>query len=125
DPRRTNITVIRLAEMHLIRAEANVRLTGSGVNGIGGVTPEADISAIRVRVGLGALGSVTLADVLQERRNELMFEGQLYNDLKRLAGTTQSLTRLVVPWNDNSMIFPIPNREMLVNSSLVQNPGYE
>jgi starch-binding outer membrane protein, SusD/RagB family len=125
DPRRTNITVLRLAEMHLIRAEANVRLTGSGVNGIGGVTPEADINAIRVRVGLGALGSVTLADVLQERRNELMFEGQLYNDLKRLEGTTQALTRLVVPWNDNSMIFPIPNREMLVNSSLVQNPGYE
>jgi hypothetical protein len=125
DPRRTNITVLRLAEMHLIRAEANIRLTGSGVNGIGNVTPEFDINAIRNRVGLGALGSVNLAGVLQERRNELMFEGHLYNDLRRLQGTTQALTRPVVQWNDNSLVFPIPEREMNVNASLTQTPGYE
>jgi starch-binding outer membrane protein, SusD/RagB family len=125
DPRRTNITVLRLAEMYLIRAEANIRLTGSGVNGIGDVTPEDDINEIRDRVGLDELGSVTLADVLQERRNELMFEGHLYNDLRRLEGTTQAITRPVVQWNDNSLVFPIPDREMNVNGNLTQNQGYE
>lgn len=125
DPRRTNITVLRLAEMHLIRAEANVRLTGSGSAGIGGVTPEDDINAIRARVGLSPIASVTLGDVLQERRNELMFEGQLLNDLKRLEGTTTDLNQEVVAWNSNRMVFPIPEREMNVNSNLVQNPGYE
>lgn len=124
DPRRTNITVLRLAEMHLIRAESNVRLTGSGNPGIGGVTPEDDINPIRERVGLDPIASVTLANVLRERRNELMFEGQLLNDLKRLEGFTTDLNQEVIPWNSNRLVFPIPEREMNVNSSLVQNPGY-
>jgi starch-binding outer membrane protein, SusD/RagB family len=124
DPRRTNINVLRFAEMLLIRAEVNVRLTGSGNPGIGGVTPEDDINAIRDRVGLGPHGSVTLEQVLQERRNELMFEGQLLNDLKRLEGFTTDLDDELVPWNSDRMVFPIPEREMNVNSSLVQNPGY-
>lgn len=124
DPRRTNITVLRLAEMHLIRAEVNARLTGSGVAGIGGATPEDDINALRARVGLDPLDSVTLGDVLRERRNELMFEGQLLNDLKRLEGTTTDLNLEVIPWNSNRMVFPIPERELNVNSRLVQNPGY-
>lgn len=124
DPRRRNITVLRLAEMHLIRAEVNYRLTGSGTPGIGGATPEDDINAIRARVGLDPLPSVTLAQVLQERRNELMFEGQLLNDLKRLEGFTVDLNDEQVPWNSNRMVFPIPEREMNVNSRLVQNAGY-
>jgi len=120
DPRRTNITLIRLAEMHLIRAEASVR-TGSNV---GGVAPVDEINAIRARAGLAPLASVTLADVLKERRNELMFEGLLLTDLKRLQGTTQSLTRQSIQWNDDALVFPIPDREMNVNESLTQNPGY-
>ncbi|TVR15116.1 MAG: RagB/SusD family nutrient uptake outer membrane protein [Balneolaceae bacterium] len=124
DPRRRNITVLRLAEMHLIRAEVNYRLTGAGNPGIGGATPEDDINAIRARVGLDPLPSVTLAQVLQERRNELMFEGQLLNDLKRLEGFTVDLNDEQVPWNSNRMVFPIPEREMNVNSRLVQNDGY-
>jgi hypothetical protein len=120
DPRRRNITLIRLAEMHLIRAEASVR-TGSNV---GGVAPVAEINALRARAGLTPLESVTLADVLKERRNEMMFEGLLLTDLKRLQGTTQSLTRLSIPWNDNALVFPIPDREMKVNTNLTQNPGY-
>ncbi len=120
DPRRRNITLIRLAEMHLIRAEASVR-TGSNV---GGVAPVAEINAIRARAGLAPLESVTLADVLKERRNEMMFEGLLLTDLKRLQGSTQSLTRQSIPWNDNALVFPIPDREMKVNTNLTQNPGY-
>lgn len=118
DPRRTNITVLRLAEMHLIRAEANVR-TGGSV----GATPLADVNAIRARVGLAPLAAVTLADVLKERRNELIFEGVLYSDMKRLQINTQGVSG-ALPWNSNALVFPIPEREMIVNKQLTQNPGY-
>lgn len=118
DPRRTNITVLRLAEMYLTRAEANQR-TGGSV----GDTPLNDVNRIRTRVGLSALNAVTLDDILRERRNELIFEGVLHMDLKRLQLNTMGLTTSVA-WNANSLVFPIPNREMIVNAQLTQNPGY-
>jgi len=125
DPRRRNITVMRLAEMHLIRAEANFRL-GSSV----GASPVADINAIRARAGLGGglesdvLESVTLDQILRERKLELAFEGHLFADLKRLQQTTSSPDKASISWNDNSLVFPIPAREILVNLNLTQNPGY-
>jgi starch-binding outer membrane protein, SusD/RagB family len=118
DPRRTNITVLRLAEMYLTRAEANVR-TGGSV----GDTPVNDINRIRTRAGLPAVTSVTLADVLRERHNELIFEGVLFMDLKRTQGSTTGLGA-AIPWNANALVLPIPDREMLVNAQLTQNPGY-
>lgn len=118
DPRRTNITVLRLAEMHLIRAEANVR-TGGSV----GAPALTDVNAIRARVGLAPLTAVTLADVLKERRNELIFEGLLYSDMKRLQINSQGASG-ALPWNSNALVFPIPQREMIVNKQLTQNPGY-
>lgn len=118
DPRRTNITVLRLAEMYLTRAEANIR-TGGSV----GDTPVNDVNRIRTRVGLPTVSSVTLADVLRERRNELIFEGVLFMDMKRNQVNTTGLTT-TIPWNANSLVFPIPDREMIVNAQLTQNPGY-
>jgi starch-binding outer membrane protein, SusD/RagB family len=118
DPRRTNITVLRVAEMHLIRAEANVRTSGSV-----GAPPLTDVNAIRARVGLAPLTAVTLADVLKERRNELIFEGLLFSDMKRLQINTQGASGNI-PWNSNALVFPIPEREMIVNKQLTQNPGY-
>jgi starch-binding outer membrane protein, SusD/RagB family len=118
DPRRTNITVLRLAEMYLTRAEANLR----GNTNLGD-TPVNDINRIRTRVGLPAVTSVTLADILRERRNELMFEGVLFMDMKRTQTNTTGLTT-TIPWNSNALVFPIPDREMLVNAQLTQNPGY-
>jgi len=118
DPRRTNITVLRLAEMHLIRAEANVR-TGGSV----GAPALTDVNAIRTRSGLAPLTAVTLADVLKERRNELIFEGVLFSDMKRLQINTQGASGNLA-WNSNALVFPIPEREMIVNKQLTQNPGY-
>jgi hypothetical protein len=110
---------MRLAEMHLIRAEANVR-TGGSV----GDTPLNDINAIRARVGLAALPSVDLAAVLKERKLELAFEGHLFNDLKRTQGTTSSATNATIAWNADALVFPIPDRECKVNDTLTQNAGY-
>lgn len=110
-----DIPVVRLAELHLNRAEANFK-TGSTL----GATPLEDINAIRARAGLDALDELTLDDILNERRLELSFEGHLLFDLKR---TEQNITD-DLPFDADALVYPIPQREMEVNPNLVQNPGY-
>ncbi len=112
--RFANISVVRLAEMYLTRAEANLRLSTST-----GATPLADVNRIRKRSGLADLLTVTVPDVLKERKLELAFEGHLIHDLKR---TQRSVGAL--PYSSPKLVFPIPQRETILNSELVQNPGY-
>src|SRR5690625_7674727 len=65
-----NIPVIRLAEMYLTRAEANLR-GGTTI----GADPVDDVNAIRERAELDPVASVTVQDVMDGRRLELAFEG--------------------------------------------------
>ncbi|MEO6169058.1 MAG: RagB/SusD family nutrient uptake outer membrane protein [Chitinophagales bacterium] len=109
-----NIPIIRLGEMYLLRAESNQRL-GTAV----GAAPLDDYNMIRSRAGLDAAASVTLDDILYERRLELAHEGFKYHDVKRLHGVVGTM-----PYNDDKMIYPVPQREIEVNKNLVQNPGY-
>lgn len=110
-----NVSIIRLAEMYLTRAEANLRLGGAP---IGGVTPTQDLTTIRNRVGLAPV-IATLPIILNERAHELAFEGFFLHDAKR----TQTNIGTIA-WNDNKLVFPIPQRELDANPNLVQNPGY-
>lgn len=109
-----NVVVLRLAEMLLIRAECNFRL-----NETRGATPLVDINALRTRANATPLTVLTLDVILRERRNELAFEGHRLHDIKRTKGTVGTLQ-----WNDNKLILPVPQREIDVNKSLVQNAGY-
>ncbi|MFB0497949.1 tetratricopeptide (TPR) repeat protein [Mucilaginibacter sp. OAE612] len=110
-----NVIVIRLAELYLIRAEANFRLGTST-----GATPVADINAIRTRAKLAPLATVNLAQILKERRLELAFEGGFFlHDAKRLQQNVGALK-----FNDDALVFPIPQTEMNANKNLVQNHGY-
>jgi len=110
------INLMRLAEMYLIRAEANIRLATNV-----GATPLDDYNIIHTRAGLDPAVSVTLANILLERRLELAFEGFKLHDVRRLHGTVGTL-----PYNDPKLLFPIPAREIQANPSLKdqQNPGY-
>jgi len=110
------INLIRLAEMYLIRAECNSRLSTSI-----GATPLDDYNTIHTRAGLAAAGSVTLDDILLERRLELAFEGFKIHDVRRLHLNVGAL-----PYNDAKLLFPIPARELEANPKLKtqQNPGY-
>jgi tetratricopeptide (TPR) repeat protein len=111
-----NVHVTRLAEMYLIRAEANFR-NGTSLGG----TPLNDVNLIRNRAGAELLTAITLADILVERRHELAFEGGFFlHDAKRLK---QSITN-DIPYNSPKLIFPVPQREILANPKLVQNEGY-
>ncbi|AFK01735.1 RagB/SusD domain-containing protein [Emticicia oligotrophica DSM 17448] len=109
-----DVPVVRLAEMYLIRAEANQRL-GTSV----GATPLADINLIRARAGARTLTTVDLNAILTERKLELAFEGQQVHDAKRLKRNVGTLA-----FSDNKLVIPIPQREIDTNKALVQNPGY-
>jgi starch-binding outer membrane protein, SusD/RagB family len=110
------VNLIRLAEMYLIRAECNIRLSTNL-----GATPLADYNTIHTRAGLDPVLSVTLADILYERRLELAFEGFKIHDIRRLHQSFSSFQ-----YNDPRLLFPIPAREIEANPILKnqQNPGY-
>lgn len=111
-----NVHIIRLAEMYLIRAEGNFRL-----NTTIGATPLDDINTIRARVLLSPLTIAQLshASILKERKLELAFEGFTLYDAKRLQTSIG-----IFPYNSPKLIYPIPKREIIVNSNLTQNEGY-
>jgi hypothetical protein len=109
-----NIHEMRLAEMYLTRAEGNYR-AGTTV----GATPVDDINVILERAKLAPVASVTLADILTQRHLELAFEGFYLHDLKRNALPVGTLA-----YTSPRLVFPIPQRELDVNSNLTQNAGY-
>lgn len=111
-----NVHIIRLAEMYLIRAEANFRLNTSV-----GASPLSDVNLIRQRALLPdiASGSLTLDKILKERKLELAFEGFTLHDAKRLQKPVG-----ILPYNSPKLVYPIPSREIIANPNLVQNEGY-
>ncbi|MEP1095727.1 MAG: RagB/SusD family nutrient uptake outer membrane protein [Cyclobacteriaceae bacterium] len=102
-----NIPMIRLAEMHLIRAEANFR-EGTSI----GEAPLADINNnIRARLSAAPLaGPITLAMILNERQLELAFEGFLVHDMKRTGTAVGTIAA-----DDLSLVSPIPQDELDTN----------
>jgi len=111
-----NIPIIRLSEMYLTRAEANLVL-GTTV----GATPDEDYAKVKNSIRTNSLaGPATLANIRSERFIELAFEGQRIHDLRRLRLNTGSFA-----WNSNRLVLPIPQREIdAAQGVLVQNPGY-
>ncbi len=118
-----NVGIIRLAEMYLIRAEANFR-TGTAI----GNTPLDDINIIRTRANAENLTAVTLDDILLEREFELAMEGFLIHDIKRTKQTILAQDDNGDPkpltFDANELVFPIPISEMDANKLITQNPGY-
>ncbi|MEA5259124.1 RagB/SusD family nutrient uptake outer membrane protein [Arcicella aquatica] len=109
-----DLPIIRLAEMYLTRAECNFRL-GTSI----GATPLSDINLIRNRAQANIFSSLTLSDIIKERRLELAFEGSNYLDIKR-----NKIKVGTIDYNANALILPIPQREIDTNKSLIQNAGY-
>ncbi|MBE8726673.1 RagB/SusD family nutrient uptake outer membrane protein [Flavobacterium hungaricum] len=118
-----NVGIIRLAELYLIRAEANFRL-GTAI----GDTPLNDINTIRERSNAGAIPAVTLDDILLERELELGMEGFLIHDIKRTQRSIDISTdgdgSDLLPFDDDVLVFPIPLKETDANKKITQNPGY-
>ncbi|MDX6188032.1 RagB/SusD family nutrient uptake outer membrane protein [Flavobacterium sp. Fl-318] len=118
-----DVGIIRLAEMYLIRAEANFQ-AGTAI----GNTPLDDINIIRTRANAENLTTVTLDDILLERQLELAMEGFLIHDIKRtkqsIASQNSKGEPRLLTYNANELVFPIPIAEMDANKLITQNPGY-
>ncbi|QWX82783.1 RagB/SusD family nutrient uptake outer membrane protein [Cellulophaga sp. HaHaR_3_176] len=107
-----NISIFRIAEMHLIRLESNFK-SGTSI----GLDPLTEINILRARSSAQPLTSpLTLDLIFNERQLELAFEGFILNDVKR---TQQSVGSIA--WDDDSLILPIPQSEMDTNPLMVQN----
>lgn len=112
-----DIVLFRYADAVLMRAEAKVRNGQSG---------QSDLDAIRNRVGM-PLRPATLANILSERRLELMWEGWRRQDLIRFGLYTSAYDLRPQLENEASgytTVFPIPATALNLNGRLKQNSGY-
>lgn len=126
--------IARVATYYLMRAEALVRTGGDRDEAI------ELLNAVRTRAIVrqdadGAQSDASdivgfeaddfdndddlLEAIILERRVELAFERNRLNDLRRLMRDVRGL-----PFDDPSLVFPIPQRDLDANDQLVQNPGY-
>lgn len=115
-----NPKIIRLSEIYLIAAEAELKGNNSGT------AAAAYINAIEKNrvTGYTDVASVTIDDILFEYKKELFAENQIAFAYWR---NQKSITNQVgneISYNDNKSILPIPQREIDYDPSLVQNPGY-
>lgn len=117
-----DIILMRYEELLLNAAEASVRLGNAAL-------AAEHINRIREKRGdgvtLSTFATITLEEVLLERRKELMFEGFRYDDVLRLQMTVPANPRLEagIPYGDYRLSFPIPQNEINA-SGMQQNFGY-
>lgn len=121
--------IYRLTDMYFYKAEALMRKNGGTATG-DAVTlintcrqrafAPADWSATAYTVG-----TLTLDELLAERGREFIFEGKRRTDLVRFGKFVTASWWDHTPTNNKNLnVFPIPNRQLIANKGLVQNPGY-
>ncbi len=129
---RDNPKVIRLAEVYLIAAESAARL-GDNTDALVFVNALAELRDPSF-TGYTDLGPALVADIIQERRKELAFEGDRLYDMQRCgldinrgqnAGAAAG-DGLSIPFPNDLRVAPIPEQEILRNATIAsqQNPGY-
>ncbi|HPF52326.1 MAG TPA: RagB/SusD family nutrient uptake outer membrane protein [Draconibacterium sp.] len=118
-----NPIVIRLSEVYLIAAEAKLK----GGNASGDHDAAWYLNELRKNriTGYTDVASVTLDDILTERRKELVAEGHRCWDAWRNGRSVYSPSlNQEIGADFNRAILPIPKRETDISSGLEQNPGY-
>ncbi len=121
---KTNINMVRLAEMYLTRAEANQMILDNGGTPSINISPVDDIAVIRQRAGLDISGlvEVNINDIRMERYKELIFEGHRVHDNKRWKRTIylsyEEGETIAFPYNSKDLIIPIPKKELDANPNL-------
>lgn len=116
----TNVPIIRLSEMYLVRAEAGFR-TGQG-------NPVKDINDIRKKAGASLYNTVNLDTILLERELELAFEGHRIHDFRRIGKVVTVVnidsTSYEVDYRSKEFVMPIPQADINTNKNLIQNTNY-
>ena len=128
---KDDIKVLRFADVVLILAEAYANLNdeANALVYLNKVAQKRDPSF----TGYTSTGAQLKADIINERRKELAFEGDRYWDLMRLNLPIANHIKNQIPFTpfpidvtNTRRIFPIPQAEIDVNPNIrsQQNPGY-
>lgn len=130
---KCNVPILRLADIYLIAAEAEFRLSNSSpqaVELVNKVRRRAFGQSINLP-SIYDLTIVSLESILQERSWELFAEGDRWYDLTR---TNTFLTVIPTAVNDvypvrapqaRNRYFPIPQDEIRANPKIEQNPDWQ
>ena len=128
-PTAANIPVIRLSEVYLIAAEAAVKLPDNAK-----AITYLNAIVSRANPAKSVTGTVTLDQVLLEKRKELVGEGhRLFDAMRNNITITRTgsshLTNLTAQektydWNWYKTVMAIPKAEIDANPNMEQNPGY-
>ena len=106
-----------IAIINAIRARARTGVTVSGVLPPAGTLPDRNIASTDA--------NQIAAWLMHERRVELGFESQRFNDLKRWGIARQVLVAIGKNFQDRHYLYPIPQGEIdKSGGSITQNPGY-
>ena len=106
-----------IAIINTIRNRARTSVTVSGALPPPGTLPDRSVASVDKNEIMGWL--------MHERRVELGFESQRFNDLKRWAIAKQVLTALGKNFQDFNYLYPIPQGEIdKSGGTITQNPGY-
>ncbi len=113
-----DFVIYRLADVYLMRAEANLRLGNTAA-------ALTDANLVRARAGMTAYTAamLTLNEMLAERGRELAWEYHRRQDLIRFGQYTKTW-RFKDASQDFRTLFPIPKDQISLNPKLQQNPGY-
>jgi hypothetical protein len=129
-----NFMMLRYADILLIYAEATL---GTSESTSDASALEA-FNKVRIRAGLPTKTSITLDDIMQERRIEFAFEGDYWFDITRqgyekakeiIEGQNRAITKGNPPlyienFTEDKMFLPIPAGEILQDSKLDEAPEH-
>ena len=126
---RDEVKIIRYAEVVLTLAEGYVQ-TGDDADAQHYVNLLAKLRDPSFG-GYSDTGAQLVADILNERRKELAFEGLRWFDLMRTGAVVNRPQETgsypsypTVSLTDTRRVFPIPQNELTANPNIVQNTGY-
>lgn len=110
---------LRLADVILMRAEANFRLTGAAA-------ALADVNTIRARAGVAPFtaAQLTATTLLAERGREMAWEGWRRSDMIRFGVYNTGGSKFVRDRTARTTLMPIPQPRIDANPGVKQNAGY-
>ncbi|GAB3890502.1 RagB/SusD family nutrient uptake outer membrane protein [Larkinella knui] len=125
-----NVVLLRYADILLIYAEATL----AGAASTSDAKALQAVNAVRTRAGLSPRTSLTLDQILHERRVEFAFEGDYWYDIQRQGfakakaiiekqnrGTVTGAT-YVTNFTEDKMYLPIPSGEIVQDPELGKDP---
>ncbi|MBP5636145.1 MAG: RagB/SusD family nutrient uptake outer membrane protein [Bacteroidales bacterium] len=116
-----NIRIIRYSDVLLMYAEALAR-NASSVGLKSGYSASDALNEVRNRAGMTDIAA-TVDNVLDERRAEFALEEDRFIDLVRTGKAAEVLGPLGYVEGKHNL-FPIPSKQLQLNSNLTQNPNY-